>query len=368
MVQNDIREVAAQFCFEGELASVKELTAGLINNSYHLSYALPDGVRDYVLQQINSYVFKKPEEVMSNVQRVTEHLHAAFAQQGVDSGRRALRLIHTIDGGVMHRDGEGRCWRAYDFITDAITRDRLESAAQFGGIGRAFGQFQRMLADFPAEQLYDTIPDFHNTPRRFETFMASVRADRAGRAAGVQAEIDFLCQRQDMMRGIVDMIEAGEIPLRVTHNDTKANNVMLDAASGEVLCVVDLDTVMPGSVLYDFGDAIRYGASTAAEDEPDTGRISIDLDYYRAFAEGFVSQVKDSLTVRELKSLPLGAKVMTCELAMRFLTDYLDGDVYFKTAYPEHNLVRARAQMKLLSEMEAHYAEMCASIQNDIRK
>ena len=369
MEHSEIRNVAAQFCFEGSFESVSELTAGLINNSYHLKYALADGKKkEYVLQQINTFVFKKPEEVMANVQLVTQHLHAAYARQGVDSSRRALRLIPTVDGGNMHRDAQDRCWRADDFIGDAHSRDSLESPAEFMEVGRGFGSFQKMLFDFPADQLYDTIPDFHNTKKRFETFMQAVQEDKAGRAGEIQADIEFFRSRREMMGSIVDMIGTGEIPLRVTHNDTKMNNVMLDKASGEAICVVDLDTVMPGSALYDFGDAVRFGASTAAEDEPDTSKISINMDMFRAFAEGFVPEVRDALTKRELELLPLGVKVITCELAMRFLTDYLEGEVYWKASYPGHGLVRARAQMKLLTEIEERYDQMCAIIREILVK
>ena len=227
--------------------------------------------------------------------------------------------------------------------------------------GRAFGCFQRMLSDFPAEELYETIPDFHNTRKRFYDFVASVAADRAGRVKEIEREIDFFFDRRKMMTQIIDLIEAGKLPLRVTHNDTKFNNVMLDRETGEGLCVIDLDTVMAGSPLYDYGDAIRFGASTAVEDEPDLSKVEVDMELFRAFTKGFVSEVRSTLTPLELELLPVGAKIMTCEIAMRFLMDYIDGDLYFKVAYPEHNLVRARAQMKLLESMEEKYDELCAA-------
>ena len=356
MDRNEIMQVASHFRLAGEVESYVELTAGLINNSYRLSC----GTKEYVLQQINTYVFKQPEQVMSNVQRVTEHLRRKLTEAGEDPARRALHLIETTDGGNMYRDEQGRCWRVYDFITDALTRDRVETAAQFRQVGAAFGEFQRMLFDFPAAELYETIPHFHDTRKRFETFRQAVATDRAGRVKDLAPEISFFLNREEMMSSIVVAIERGELPLRVTHNDTKTNNVMLDAQSGMALCVIDLDTVMPGSALYDYGDALRFGASSAAEDEPDLSKIWLDMDYFRAFTDGFVPQVRQALTDAELKLLPLGLKVITCELAMRFLTDYIDGDLYFKIRYPEHNLVRARAQMRLQEDIEARYDELCA--------
>ena len=360
MDRNEIIQVAAHFRLAGEVEAIAELTSGLINNSYRLTCRGAEGVKEYVLQQINTYVFKKPEEVMSNVQLVTEHLRRKLIEAGEDPARRALHLIETTEGGNMYRDEQDRFWRVYDFIGGAVAYDRPESPEHFRQAGAAFGEFQRMLFDFPAAELYETIPHFHDTKRRFETFRQAVAADRAGRVKDLAWEISFFLNREEMMSSIVEAIERGELPLRVTHNDTKTNNVMLDAQTGKALCVIDLDTVMPGSALYDYGDALRFGASTAAEDEPDLSKISLDMAYFRAFTDGFVSQVRSALTDAELKRLPLGLKVITCELAMRFLTDYLDGDVYFKINRPDHNLVRARAQMRLLEDIEAKYDEMCA--------
>ena len=362
MAYEQISHILPCFSFEGTFEGAKELTSGNINHTYRVSFRLEDGsLKEYVLQKINTYVFKKPDEVMSNVQKVTAHLRKTIVDRGEDASRRALHLIETVDGGCMVKDGEN-FWRAYDFITDAVAYDRVEKPEHFREAGRAFGEFQNALAAFPAAELYDTIPDFHNTKKRFFTFVQAVAEDKAGRVKELEAEIDFFFDRRKMMSEIVDRIECGEIPLRVTHNDTKINNVMLDKDSGEALCVIDLDTVMPGSALYDYGDAVRFGASTAAEDEPDLGLISIDLGLFKAFTEGFVGAVRDSLTKTEIELLPLGIKVITCELAMRFLTDYIDGDLYFRPAYPGHNLVRARAQMKLLTEIEQRYDQMCEMI------
>lgn len=368
MIYNEIKHVLRQFCFEGRFVSAKELLSGNINNTYQLIYRQPDGSdHSYVLQQINTYVFKRPEEVMSNVHRVTEHVEKAVLRVGEDPTRRVLRLIPTHTGVWMYRDEQDRCWRVYDYITGAVAYDRPERPEHFMEAGRAFGNFQKMLFDFPAEELYETIPNFHNTKRRFYDFVAAVAEDKGGRVKYVEKEIDFFFDRRKMMSQVVDMIERGELPLRVTHNDTKMNNVMLDAVTGEGLCVIDLDTVMAGSVLYDYGDAVRFGASTAAEDEPDTSKIALDMDLFRAFTRGFVSEVRGSLTETELKMLPLSIKIMTCELAMRFFTDYIDGDLYFKVRSPEHNLIRARAQMKLLEDVEAKYDELCEITEQLIR-
>ncbi len=361
MVYNDIKHVLKKFRFEGKFADAQELLSGNINNTFRLSYLQPDGgMKDYILQQINTYVFKKPEEVMSNVHRVTEHLEKALREAGEDTERHVLRLISTKDDTWMYRDDENRCWRAYVFIDGAVAYDRPEKPEHFLECGRAFGYFQKMLFDFRAEELYDTIPNFHNTRKRFYDFVAAVAEDKGGRVRFLEKEIDFFFDRRKMMSQVVDMIERGEIPLRVTHNDTKMNNVMLDAKTGKGLCVIDLDTVMAGSVLYDYGDAVRFGASTAAEDEPDTSKIALDMDLFRAFTRGFISEVKGYLTETELRMLPLGIKIMTCELAMRFFTDYIDGDLYFKVRSPEHNLIRAHAQMKLLEDIEQKYDELCA--------
>ena len=369
MVYNQIKHVLRHFDFQGEFVSAEELHSGNINNTFRLHYRQKGGeIRDYVLQQINTYVFKKPDEVMSNVQRVTEHQRAAMEKEGVDTARRVLRLVSCKDGGYMYRDAQGRCWRVYDYITGATAYDRVENPEYFRQAGVAFGSFQKQLFDFPAEELHETIPNFHDTRKRFYAFVAAVAEDKAGRVKEVEKEIDFFFDRRKMMSGIVDAIERGEIPLRVTHNDTKVNNVMLDAETGEGLCVIDLDTVMPGSALYDYGDAIRFGASTAAEDEPDTSKIALDMDLFRVFTEGFISQVRGALTQKELEMLPLGIKVMTAELAMRFFTDYLDGDLYFKVKSPNHNLVRARAQMKLLEDIEERYDQISAIIQEILQK
>lgn len=346
-----IEAILPHFAFRGTFRFAQELHSGNVNTTYHLIYDDQGMQRDYVLQRINSYVFKNPHEVMNNIALVTAHLRSNLIKNHQDPERRVLELIPAVDGSWMYEDN-GSFWRAYVFITDATAYDLVTSAELFGEIGRSFGNFQKHLYDFPAEQLFASIPDFHNTRKRFFTFVRSVEQNAAGRVAQAEAEIDFMFDHRKMMSSIVKLIDEGKMPLRVTHNDTKSNNIMVDNQTGKGICVIDLDTVMPGSVLYDYGDAIRFGASTAAEDEPDTSKIALDLEKTYAFTKGFIEETNGFLTNGELHLLPLGVKVITCELAMRFLTDYLDGDLYFKTNSPEHNLIRARAQIALLKDIE----------------
>ena len=358
MKDSALSPIVARFDFAGEWADCEEIKTGHINSTYALTFALPGGgTRRYVLQRINTVAFKRPAEVMENVLGVTEHLRAALIARGESPDNRVLRVIPLRTGEPMLLEN-GDCWRAYDYIDHAVSVDRVESPAEFYEIGRAFGEFQRMLADYPIEKLHDTIPFFHDTKRRLEAFEVSVAKDVKGRAAEVADEIAFVRARRQAMGRVVDMIADGELPLRVTHNDTKINNVMLDADTRRALCVIDLDTVMAGSSLYDFGDAIRFGASTAAEDERDLSKVALDLGLFEGFADGFISETHDGLCAAELENLPLGAMVMTFEVGLRFLTDYLDGDVYFRVECPDHNLARCRTQFKLLSDMESKRADM----------
>ena len=358
MVYNDIKHILPLFQFKGDYVSASELTSGNINNTYMLTYR--GNTRDhlYTLQHINKYVFKRPNEVMDNIERVTEWLINAYSKQGIDPRRRVLTIVHTVDNKTLVQDAEGNYWRAYKYIDDAVAYDAPQKPEHIYQTGRAFGEFQRMLCDFPADVLYHTIPDFHNTTRRFYSFVASIAADKAARLKKVGDEVEFMFDHRRLMNSIVNLLDTGEIPLRVTHNDTKINNVLIDRSTDEALCVIDLDTVMPGSSLYDYGDAIRFCASTAAEDEEDLSKVSLDMDAFTLFTEGFLSQTNGFLTEKELRNLPLGVLVITCELAMRFLADYIDGDLYFKVHSPDHNLIRARAQMKLLTDMESKYDQM----------
>lgn len=368
MVYNEIKHILRQFRFEGTYQNAEELTSGNINVSYRLEYLQPDGsIRQYVLQRINSVAFRNPTELMKNIQLVIDHIAATMARQKIDCSRRILEFIPTKDGALLYCDEKGGYWRADVFIDNATAYDSIDDPQIFYEVGRGFGEFQKYLFDFPADKLVETIPDFHNTKKRFYTFVAAVAADKAGRVASLEKEIDFFFDRRKMMNQIIDLTASGTLPLRVTHNDTKSNNVLVDNLTKKAICVIDLDTVMPGSTLYDYGDAVRFGACTAPEDEPDLSRIGFDMNLFRLFTDGFVSEIKGALTPAEIHYLPLGIKVITCELAMRFLTDYIDGDVYFKVKYPEHNLVRARAQMRLLEEVEKHFDEMTAYVDSLIQ-
>lgn len=357
--QKTLQTVIPGFCFAGELFDIREIESGHINGTYRLSFRLKDGgERRYILQKINTFVFKNPEWVMENIQGVTGHLRKKLADSGENPERRVLTCVPTMDGKLLFRDDDGNYWRAYDFIENAIAYDRIEKPEHFREAGRIFGLFQRLLSDYPVDNLHETIPDFHNTKARFKNLEKAISEDKMGRAKAVREEIAFIRERMEAMEVIENLIEGGGIPLRVTHNDTKINNVMLDADTGEGLCAIDMDTVMAGSVLHDFGDAIRSGAMKATEDEADLKGISLDMRLFEAFSEGFISQIADMLTWKEAENLALGALVMTCELAARFLTDYLEGDVYFKNRYPGHNLARMRVQAALLKDMETKKTQM----------
>ena len=363
MAYNDIKEILPRFRFMGSYVSSRELTSGNINDTYVLTYRNGERTMMYTLQRINTYVFKDPQLVMQNIASVTNHLKANQIRHGSYDERHVLELVRTVDGDVMHKDARHGVWRAYTYITDALAPDVVDDPAQMEEVGRAFGRFQRDLADFPAAQLSETIPHFHNTTKRFYDFVRAVDNDRAGHVREMEDEIEFFFERRRMMGEIVRLMDNNVIPLRVTHNDTKSNNVLLDNKTGEALCVIDLYTVMPGSALYDYGDAVRFGASTAREDEEDTSLIRLDMDKTRAFTRGFVQETSGILSQEELSRLPMGIKVMTAELAMRFFTDYLDGDIYFKVNSPQHNLVRTRAQMALLMDIERREEELMEMVQ-----
>ena len=358
MAYNDIKAILPRFQFQGRYVRATELTSGNINSTYVLEYQQGNTTHMYTLQQVNTYVFRDPIGVMQNIALVTDHLKAAMERTGGSAHRQVLELVRTVDNKVMFQDRKLGVWRAYTYISDALALDVVERPEQLEEVGRAFGRFQSKLADFPAEKLSETILNFHNTTKRFYAFVRALDENKAGRINEVEEEIEFLFDRRRMLGEIVRLLDNQVIPLRVTHNDTKANNVLLDSETGRALCVIDLDTVMPGSSLYDYGDGVRFGASTAKEDEEDTSIIGLDMEKTRAFTRGFIEETAGILSDEELYRLPLGVKVLTGELAMRFLTDYLDGDLYFKVNSPRHNLVRARAQMALLRDIERREDEL----------
>lgn len=317
----------------------------------------------YILQRLSTAAFAHPEKVMANVTGVTAWLREAVRRRGGDPMRETLQIIPLADG-RSHTLEEDGCWRMYAFIQGTKTFQQAESEEIFRQAGSAFGQFMRDLADYPADTLHETIPDFHHTQKRFEAFEAAVQANVAGRAARAAEEIAFVRQRG---RRAGELIHAG-LPLRVTHNDTKLNNVLMDETDGRALCVVDLDTVMPGLCAFDFGDAVRCGANTAAEDEKDLSRVHFSMPMFRAYTEGYLRCAGDMLTPEEIDSLPLGAWMITYELGMRFLTDFLQGDPYFRTAYPEHNLVRARNQFALLADVERLEKDMLETVRQCVKE
>lgn len=357
-----IEKAAYAFQTDGAPVDCKAFGHGHINNTFCVT---TESGKKYVLQRINKYVFKNPIRVMANTSSVTNYL-----RQRVDDPRMTLHFLPTKDGRYYYKGYDGEFWRMYDFV-GGFTLDMPESDEDFYQSALAFGRFQELLSDYPADTLYEIIPNFHNTVDRYHQFKESVEMDIVGRAEEVQQDIQFLLEREEAGGVLQKMLNAGILPLRVTHNDTKLNNVLLDTKTRKSLCVLDLDTVMPGSSLYDFGDSIRFGAATAAEDEPDTSKMSLDLHLFEVYTQGFL-EAAPSLTNMEVAMLPLGAYIMTLELAVRFLKDYLDGDLYFsKIAYPEHNLVRARSQMALVADMEKKWTQMnliVAKVADSVRR
>ena len=353
-----LKEVLSKFCLEGTPVSCEKYGCGHINVTY---LVVEDTGRRYILQKLSNRAFPDIAGLQENVAAVTRHLHSK-----TDNPYGALTLIPTHDGKTWVHMGEESDWRLYDFVEGSICLQAPESPEDFYQSAIAFGTFQQQLSDFPAETLHETIKNFHNTPDRYRLFREALEKDVMGRSAGVQPEIDFALSHEAVGGKLTEMLKSGELPLRVTHNDTKLNNVMLDAATRTPLCVIDLDTTMPGLSAYDFGDSIRFGAATAAEDEKDLSKMTVNLDLYRTFTRGFLTACP-GLTEAERKALPLGALTMTLECGVRFLTDYLEGDHYFGIHYPEHNLDRARTQFKLVSEMEKHWDEMAKIVEEETK-
>lgn len=348
-----MEEAVFHFLLDGKPVSCQRYGCGHINRTYLVK---TDAGRRYIFQRINSLVFPDIKGLMENIAAVTGFLAAR-----VEEPRGSLRLVPALDGAWVWVDGEGESWRVYDFIEDSLCLQQPERPEDLYESAVAFGCFQNQLSDFPADTLHETIKDFHNTPDRYRKFHLALEADALGRAAGVREEIDFALKREAAAGALQALREAGSLPLRVTHNDTKLNNVMLDAKTRKALCVIDLDTVMPGLAAYDFGDSIRFGAATAAEDEKNLDKMGLDMSLYETYARGYLHSCR-SLTALEKETLPLGAKLMTLECGLRFLTDYLEGDRYFAIARPEHNLDRARTQFRLVADMEKKWDGMRALI------
>ena len=359
MGKGKIDEAIGQFRYEGVLIDERLYGSGHINDTYLLTFEIAEmGTIKVILQRMNKNIFTKPIELMENILNVTSYLRKKIIENGGNPDRETLNVIRTVDNMPYFVDSEGEYWRSYKFITDATSYDQVESPEDFYQSEVAFGNCQRLLAEYPAETLHETIEGFHDTKARFQVFKKAVEDDVCGRAASVQKEIQFVLEHEHLANVFADLLEKKEIPLRVTHNDTKLNNIMIDNKTRKGICVIDLDTVMPGLAMNDFGDSIRFGASTATEDEQDLSKVSCDMELFDLYAKGFIEGCGGKLTEKEIDLMPTGAMVMTFECGMRFLTDYLQGDTYFKIHRENHNLDRCRTQFKLVKDMEAKWDTM----------
>ncbi|HBV82138.1 MAG: aminoglycoside phosphotransferase family protein [Lachnospiraceae bacterium] len=351
--------IAAFFADNSNLIEKCPYGNGHINDTFLLRYKTPENIeKKYILQRMNHNIFKNPQQLMENVVHITEYLRQTILSQGGDPDRETLNVWKTLDGANWYQDSNKNYWRVFPFIENSICLEKVESEKDFYDSAVAFGNFQKMLADFPVQTLHETIPNFHNTVSRFQDFKKAIQEADKNRATLAKAEIAFALDREQDASILTDLLAKGKLPLRVTHNDTKLNNILLDADTHKALCIIDLDTVMPGLSLYDFGDSIRFGASTGAEDEPDLSKVELDLSLFEAFTKGYLEGCAGSLTKTEIELLPVGAKLMTFECGIRFLADFLTGDHYFKVHRENHNLDRARTQFKLVADMEAKWNEM----------
>ena len=360
LTQAELREIVNNFIVYGDFLVGVPFGGGHVNDTYQLTFD-QGGVRlYYILQRINHNAFRHPEHVMENLDRVTAHLLEKIHAAHIETRRRTIRLLRTPAGKSYTYDRCGNCWRAYVFIANARAYDVLETPEQAFRIAQTIGEFQLNLIDLPGKRLHETIPNFHNTPKRLEALENSIRADKAGRVRNVSKEIDFVMARKEECSKLLKLYDEGSIPERITHNDTKANNILIDDLTGEGLCMIDLDTVMPGLSLYDFGDIVRSGTNPAEEDETDLSKVEMRFDMYEALHRGYVDMTSDFLTPAEYENLPFAGKLITLEIGIRFLADYLDGDVYFKTRRAEHNLDRCRTQFKLVESIERQMNKMTA--------
>ncbi len=353
----DLQKAGALFGIEGEYVGFEQIKTGNINQTYLVTYHRDGEDKKYIIQKVNTYVFKNPEGVMQNIERVTEHIRAKVKETAETAKRNVLHFLYTPEGKNFAYDEEGNFWRGYRFIDNSVTHNNSNLFIMHEA-GKGFGNFQKHLSDFDASVLFESIPNFHNTRKRLERLFEVAAKDEFDRVKTVETELEYLRSHYDLACSLCTMLDNGELPLRVTHNDTKCNNVLLDIDTNEALAVIDLDTVMPGLAAYDFGDAIRFGANNTIEDDPEYSKVFLDLDKYDAYCKGFITTIKDSMTEKELETMHLGAYVMTAELVARFMTDWLEGDVYFKTDYPEHNLVRTKNQYWLAFDMEKKLDEM----------
>lgn len=357
------QDIAGRFCIDNaELAEFELYGSGHINETYRVVFRKNGQDDVYIFQKINTNVFRNPDFLMENMSRVLKHCEAKLAGKP-DQERRCIHLVAARDGKMYYRGADGSCWRAYHFIGGASTYNILETEEQAYQAAKAFGGFQMLLADLPGGRLHETIPNFHNTPSRYADFEKALANDKAGRSGQCQPEIEFAKKVSWMAPVLVGLQAKGELPERITHNDTKLNNVLLDDKTGEGLCVIDLDTVMPGLSLYDFGDMVRTSVSPAAEDETDLSKVQARTGVFRALVKGYLEGAQGCLTRKEMEMLPFSGILITYEIGLRFLSDFLDGDVYFRTARPNHNLDRCRTQFTLVQHLMEKENEL-----NDIVK
>lgn len=357
-----ISQILAAYALPGTVADVARHGKGHINDTFCVVCRMPEGgTARFILQRLSQAAFPHPEEVMENFVGITSYLRREILAEGGDPLRETLSLVKTGDGADFVTDAEGRAWRLMPFIENA---ECYQSATPelFAASGRAFGRFQYMLRDYPARTLHETIPHFHDTESRFEQFLAALEADKMNRAEGISPEIQFILRRKADCGVALRALREGKLPLRVTHNDTKLNNILIDRDTHEGICIIDLDTTMPGLAINDFGDSIRFGANHCMEDEQDLTKVNFDISLYEVFTRGFLEGARGSLTSAELEYLPWGARLMTLECGIRFLTDYLDGDHYFHVSHPRQNLDRARTQLKLVKDMEEQFDAMGAVV------
>ena len=357
-----ISQILAAYVLPGTVADVARHGKGHINDTFCVVCKTPEGgTARFILQRLSQAAFPHPEEVMENFVGITSYLRREILAEGGDPLRETLSLVKTGDGADFVTDAEGRAWRLMPFIENA---ECYQSATPelFAASGRAFGRFQYMLRDYPARTLHETIPHFHDTESRFEQFLAALEADKLNRAEGISPEIQFILRRKADCGVALRALREGKLPLRVTHNDTKLNNILIDRDTHEGICIIDLDTTMPGLAINDFGDSIRFGANHCLEDEQDLTKVNFDISLYEVFTRGFLEGARGSLTPAELEYLPWGARLMTLECGIRFLTDYLDGDHYFHVSHPRQNLDRARTQLKLVKDMEEQFDAMGAVV------
>lgn len=363
-----LQEVLGAFDFGAPVVGAVRYGQGHINDTFCVHTQPEDACcRRFILQRMSPAAFKRPDQLMENIIGVTEYLGREIERRGGDRDREALRVIRPRGGRPYYTDSEGGAWRLYPFVEHTVCHQSASTPELFAASGRAFGRFQQLLRDYPAQTLHETIPNFHNTEDRLAKLKAAAAADRMNRAKDCRPEIDFMLSREADCSAALQAMREGRLPVRVTHNDTKLNNVLMDERTGEGMCVIDLDTVMPGLVIYDFGDSIRFGANHCAEDETDLSRVSLDLELFSAYTAAFLEGAGGSLTDAEIEYLPWGARLMTLECGIRFLTDYLAGDEYFHITRERQNLDRCRTQCRLVSDMEARWDELRAIV-NQYRK